>query len=233
MRIIPAIDLQAGRTVRLLYGDFDRETVYDSDPPAVAQRWIAAGAGLIHVVDLDGARQDRPAQLDLVAAIAAVAPIQVGGGIRTCEDVAAVLGIGAQRVVIGTPALNPSLVAEMVAAHEDRLIVALDTKGGKVAVRGWTEASDWTLLDLAQRLMEAGVQRFLHTDIERDGALTSPNYESLASLIALGAPVIASGGVASLDQIDRLRELGAEAVIVGRALYEQAFTLEEAIDRAG
>lgn len=233
MLIIPAIDLRAGRTVRLLYGDFERETVYGTDPVAVACRWQAGGAELLHVVDLDGARQDRPVQLDLVASIATVLPVQVGGGIRSQEDVASVLGIGAQRVVIGTPALNPTLVAALVAEHGPRLVVALDTKGGKVAVRGWTEASDWTLLNLAQRLLDVGVQRFLHTDIERDGALTSPNYDSLAALIALGAPVIASGGVASLDQIDRLRSLGAEAVIVGRALYEQAFSLEEAIARAG
>lgn len=233
MLIIPAIDLQAGRTVRLLRGDFQQETVYGTDPIAVARRWRDQGAELLHVVDLDGARLGRPAQLDLVRAIAAVVPTQMGGGLRTEEDVAAVLASGVRRVVLGTAALDLDLIGALAATHGDRLVVALDTREGKVAVAGWTEASDWSLLDLAERLIAAGVRRFLHTDVERDGALTSPNYASLAALIGLGAPVIASGGVASLDHIRRLRTLGAEAAIVGRALYEGVVDLGEAMAHAG
>ena len=220
MLIIPAIDLQAGRAVRLLRGDFSKETVYGDDPVAVAQRWLAEGAELLHVVDLDGARAGSPVQSDLVRRIAKVAPIQLGGGLRTAEDVAQAIEAGVQRVVLGTSALDMALIRDLAENYGDRFVVALDTKSGKVAVQGWTEESDWTLLDLARALMDTGVPRFLHTDVERDGAMTSPNYTSLGALIALGAPVIASGGVASPGDIRRLREIGAEAAIVGRALYE-------------
>lgn len=233
MLIIPAIDLQGGRTVRLLRGDFAQETVYSDDPAAVAQQWVEAGAQLVHVVDLDGARAGLPVQLDLVRSIAAEAPVQLGGGLRTAHDVTCAFAAGVERVVLGTAALDLAFVRTLAAEHGDRLVVALDTREGKVAVRGWVEASEWTLTDLARELQQAGVRRFLHTDVERDGALTSPNFTSLQGLIALGSPVIASGGVASLAHIERLRDLGAEAVIVGRALYEGAFDLPEAIAHAG
>lgn len=233
MLIIPAIDLRAGRAVRLLHGEFDRETVYGDDPVSVARQWRAAGAQLLHVVDLDGARQGRPAQLDLIRAIAAEAPIQVGGGLRTAGDVAAARAAGAERLVLGTAALDGDLVTQLAEQYGERLIVALDTRDGQVAIQGWTEQSTWSLLDLARRLIDLGVCRFLHTDVERDGALTSPNFSSLQDLIALGTPVIASGGVATLEHIRRLGEIGAEAVIVGRALYEGTLTLEEAMACAG
>jgi phosphoribosylformimino-5-aminoimidazole carboxamide ribonucleotide (ProFAR) isomerase len=149
------------------------------------------------------------------------------------DHVAQAVSVGAQRVVLGTAALDLELVQTLVALYGDRLVVALDTKDDKVAVRGWAERSDWSLLDLAQALIGAGVGRFLHTDVERDGAMTSPNFTSLRQLVALGRPVIASGGVSSLDDLRRLREGGTEAVIVGRALYEGAFRLEEALALAG
>jgi phosphoribosylformimino-5-aminoimidazole carboxamide ribotide isomerase len=233
MLIIPAIDLQAGRAVRLLRGDFAQETVYGDDPVAVARRWVERQASLLHVVDLDGTRVGRPVQLHLVQQIAAVAPVQVAGGLRTAEDAARAIAAGAQRIVLGTAALNVSFTRELVELYGDRLVVALDTRGEKVAVRGWTEESGRTLLDLAQELVrDAGVRRFLHTDVERDGTLTSPNYASLEALIALGVPVIASGGVSSLEDIRRLRDIGAEAVIVGRALYEGTVDLEEVMAMA-
>lgn len=233
MLIIPAIDLQAGRCVRLLRGDFAQETVYGDDPVQVAHHWCEAGASLLHVVDLDGARFGHPAQLELVRRIAATIPVQVGGGLRTEADVQAVVDAGAQRVVVGTGALDLDFARGLADRYADRLIVALDTRDGQVAVQGWVEQSEWTLLDLARALIEAGVQRFLHTDVERDGALTSPNFTSLEALIALGAPVIASGGVASLEHIRQLRDLGAESTIVGRALYERSFDLQEAVAIAG
>lgn len=229
MLIIPALDLQAGRCVRLLRGEFAKETVYGGDPVRVARRWREAGAELLHVVDLDGARQGRPVQLELIGTMASIAPLQVGGGLRTREDVERALELGATRVVLGTAALDAALVATLAQRYADRLVVALDTRDGMVAIHGWTEATGWTMLDLARALLDAGVQRFLHTDVERDGTLTSPNYTSLEALIALGAPVIASGGVSSLDDLRRLREVGAEAAIVGRALYEGAIDLGEAI----
>ena len=232
MRVIPAIDLRGGRCVRLLRGDFNRETVYGEDPAEVASRWRAEGAELLHVVDVDGARLGHPAQLDVVAQVASIAAIQLGGGLRTQQDVAQALEL-AQRAVLGTAALDRTLIGRLATAYGDRLVVALDTRDGTVAVQGWTEASGRTLLDLARDLLDAGVKRFLHTDVERDGTLTSPNYHSLEALIGLGAPVIASGGVASLEDIRQLRQVGAEAVIVGRALYEGTIDLREAIEIAG
>ncbi len=233
MLIIPAIDLQDGRCVRLLRGDFAQETMYGDDPVAMAGRWYRAGARVLHVVDLDGARLGRPVQMELIRSMAAQAPVQVGGGLRTSANVEYAFEAGARRVVLGTAALDLDLIAGLVTSRADQLIVALDTRGDTVAVRGWVEASDWSLLDLARALIEVGVRRFLHTDVERDGALTSPNFASLERLAALGMPVIASGGISSLADIDRLRESGAEAAIVGRALYEETFTLEEAMAHAG
>jgi phosphoribosylformimino-5-aminoimidazole carboxamide ribotide isomerase len=233
MLVIPAIDLRSGRTVRLLLGDFNRETVYSDDPVSVARRWVSEGASLLHVVDLDGAQMGRPVQAETVRRISAVAPVQAGGGIRTMQDVEDILKAGVQRVVLGTAALDSSLLREVVARHRESLVVALDTRSGTVAVQGWTDVSGRALLDVARQLIELGVPRFLHTDVERDGALTSPNFASLESLVALGVPVIASGGVASLDHIRRLRDLGAEAVIVGRALYEGTIDLKEAMALAG
>lgn len=233
MRVIPAIDLRQGRAVRLRQGDFAQETVYGDDPVVVARRWRDEGAEIVHVVDLDGARSGSPVQLDVVGAITRVLPVQVGGGLRTDDDVARAFEAGAQRVVVGTAALDLDLVAALVVEHAPNLVVALDTRSGVVATQGWTQESERTLIELAQEMIDVGVQRFLHTDIERDGTLTEPNLESLEALIALGAPVIASGGVSSLDDLVRLRDLGAEAAIVGRALYEGAFTLPQAIERAG
>lgn len=232
MDIFPAIDLQQGRCVRLLRGDFAQETVYHDDPVAAAREWMDAGAPLLHVVDLDGTRQGHPAQLDLIQRIAAIAPIEVGGGLRTALDVERVLAAGARRAVLGTAALDRNLVQSLTQQYGERLVVALDTRAGYVTVQGWMQQSEWTMLDLAQALIEVGVRRFLHTDVERDGAMVHPNYASLHSLIALGVPVIASGGVASLQDIRRLRAAGAEAVIVGRALYEGAFPLQEAVAHA-
>ena len=140
---------------------------------------------------------------------------------------------GVQRVVVGTGALDLEFARNLAERYGERLIVALDTRDGKVAVQGWVEQSEWTMLDLARALIDAGVQRFLHTDVERDGALTSPNFTSLRELLSLGVPVIASGGVASLEHIRQLRDLGAEAVIVGRALYERTIDLQEAVAIAG
>jgi phosphoribosylformimino-5-aminoimidazole carboxamide ribotide isomerase len=232
MLVIPAIDLQRGRAVRLVQGNFERETVYGEDPVAVARRWREAGAEIVHVVDLDGARLGEPRQLELVRALADEVPVQIGGGLRTEADVAAAIETGARRVVLGTAALDLDLVTTLVVEYGEWMVVALDTRSGTVATEGWTQESQRTLIELAEALIGVGVQRFLHTDVERDGTLTQPNFDSLGELVALGTPVIASGGVSSLEDIERLRELGAEAVIVGRALYEGAFTLEEAAARA-
>lgn len=219
--------------MRLVQGDFAKETVYGDDPVTVAQRWRADGAELLHVVDLDGTRAGRPMQLDLVESLAGVMPVQMGGGLRTAEDVQQAFERGVERVVLGTAALDRNLIMELARMYADRLVVALDTRDGMVAVQGWTELSGQTMLDVAHHLREVGVQCFLHTDVERDGMLTSPNYGSLASLIALGTPVIASGGVSSIEHVRRLKSIGAEAAIIGRALYEGTVDLREAMAVAG
>jgi len=219
--------------VRLLQGDFDQETVYGDDPVTVARRWQADGAELLHVVDLDATRAGHPMQMDLVESLAGVMPLQMGGGLRTAEDVQQAFERGVERVVLGTAALDRNLIMELARMYADRLVVALDTRDGMVAVQGWTELSGQTMLDVAHHLREVGVQRFLHTDVERDGTLTSPNYGSLAPLIALGTPVIASGGVSSIEHVRRLKSIGAEAAIIGRALYEGTVDLREAMAVAG
>lgn len=219
--------------MRLLQGDFDQETVYGDDPVTVARRWQADGAELLHVVDLDATRAGHPMQMDLVESLADVMPLQMGGGLRTAEDVQQAFERGVERVVLGTAALDRNLIMELARMYADRLVVALDTRDGMVAVQGWTELSGQTMLDVAHHLREVGVQRFLHTDVERDGTLTSPNYGSLASLIALGTPVIASGGVSSIEHVRRLKSIGAEAAIIGRALYEGTVDLREAMAVAG
>lgn len=229
MTVIPAIDLRSGRSVRLLRGDFGQQTVYSDDPIAVTRHWREAGAELVHVVDLDGAKDGAPRQLPLIKRLAATMPVQAGGGLRTEDDLAAALEAGARRVVVGTAALNPDFTVRMVETYGDRLVVALDARRGVVAVDGWTRATAYRLLDLARSLADAGVKRFLHTDVDRDGTLSSPNYESLEALIDLGIPVLASGGVASVEDVRRLREIGVEAVIVGRALSEGRIDLHEAV----
>lgn len=215
-----------------MQGDFERETVYGDDPIEVARRWRDEGAEIVHVVDLDGARAGEPRQLDLIRTMTQTVPVQAGGGLRTEADVARAVEAGVQRLVVGTAALDMDLVAALLVEYGEWLVVALDTRSGIVATEGWTQESERTLIELAEQLIGLGVQRFLHTDVERDGTLTEPNLGSLRELIALGVPIIASGGVSSLDDISRLRDLGAEAVIVGRALYESMFTLPEAIARA-
>jgi phosphoribosylformimino-5-aminoimidazole carboxamide ribotide isomerase len=233
MEVIPAIDLRGGRCVRLLQGDYARETQFSDDPVAVARRWEQAGAPRIHVVDLDGAREGGPRNLEIVADIArAVAvPLQLGGGIRSLALAEKALAAGVQRVVIGTvAALEVSLAEEMIRAFGDRLIITLDTRSGLVAVRGWQEATHLKAVELARRLEAVGARRFIFTDIRRDGMLSGPNVDALRRLRrAVSVPVIASGGIASLHHLRKIADAGAEGAIVGRALYVGELNLEEAV----
>jgi phosphoribosylformimino-5-aminoimidazole carboxamide ribotide isomerase len=231
--IIPAIDLRGGRPVRLYQGDYARETVYGDDPVAVARAWAAGGASRLHVVDLDGARAGTPAHLAILAAIAAALtiPVEFGGGIRTRAGAEAALAAGAERVIVGTAAIeNPALARELAAALGPRLVLGVDARDGLVATRGWLSGSGVAATELVAEAAGWGVQRVIFTDIGRDGTLTEPNYASLAAVIAASAvPVIASGGVAQVEHLRRLRALGAEGAIVGKALYDGAFRLEEAL----
>jgi phosphoribosylformimino-5-aminoimidazole carboxamide ribotide isomerase len=234
--LYPAIDIRGGQAVRLLQGDYERETAYDADPVDAARRWAGEGAEFLHVVDLDGAKAGEPRNLEAVGRIAAAVecPIQVGGGLRDAASVAAVLGAGAERVVIGTAALrDPELLAAALERHGERIVVSVDARGGRVSLSGWTETSDVDVADAVADLGERGVARFLCTAIEVDGTMEGPALDELRRIAAAtDAKVIASGGVGTLAHLESLaREAPAnvEGAIVGRALYERRFTVEEAV----
>jgi phosphoribosylformimino-5-aminoimidazole carboxamide ribotide isomerase len=234
--LYPAIDIRGGKAVRLLQGDYERETTYDADPVDAARRWADEGARFLHVVDLDGAKAGESRNLEAVRRVAAAVgcPIQVGGGLRDAASVEAVLGAGATRVVIGTAALrDPAFLEAMLREHGDRVVVSVDAREGRVALQGWTEAGEERVVDAVATLGERGVGRFLCTAIEVDGTMEGPALGELERIAAsTDAQVIASGGVGSLADLEALAALTApnlEGVIVGRALYERRFSVAEAI----
>lgn len=235
MIVIPAVDLRAGRCVRLREGRADAETVFSEDPVAVATQWKVLGAERLHVVDLDGAFAGAPRQTTLIARIvAAVAPLQVevGGGLRDVSAVDAVLEAGARWAVVGTrAALDRAFLRDLCRAFGDRIIVAVDARGANVAVKGWTEVIDDTVTDVGRRAHEAGAAALLYTDVSRDGMERGPNVEDTAALArAVPMPILASGGVAEIADIARLAAVpGVAGVVVGRALYGGALTLPAAI----
>ncbi len=243
MEIIPSIDLRAGQVVHLRQGDYGMQTVYSADPLAVVSLFSRAEPARIHIVDLDGALAGSPQQLDLVAAMvkAASVPIEFGGGLRSIESVKAVLDLGVERVVLGTAAIqNPPLVRQAVSMFgAERVTVGLDAANGVVSINAWKESGGITAKELMALM---GVGRFVYTDIARDGTLSSPNFDAVASLIRHGKDlvvagdwpsepqIIASGGVASLAHLQRLAVLGVEGTIVGSAIYQGAVDLGEAIE---
>jgi phosphoribosylformimino-5-aminoimidazole carboxamide ribotide isomerase len=236
MIVYPAIDLMGGRAVRLRQGDPDRRTTVGDDPVALARRWVASGARWLHVVDLDAALAGAPRHLDLVADIcrATGVPVQVGGGLRTPDHLRAAFDAGASRVVLGTAALDDDLLAAAVAEFGDRLTASVDARDGRVAADGWRRIAPRTVLDHGRRLAAAGVRRLIYTDVARDGMLGGPDVTVLAELVrATGVAVIASGGIASADDLRAVAAAGAEGAIVGRALYEGRLTLAEALAAAG
>ncbi|HWO42441.1 MAG TPA: 1-(5-phosphoribosyl)-5-[(5-phosphoribosylamino)methylideneamino]imidazole-4-carboxamide isomerase [Candidatus Eisenbacteria bacterium] len=240
MLVIPAIDIKDGRCVRLYQGDMARSTVYFDRPLAAARHWQREGARLIHIVDLDGAVQGRPVHLREVEAICKETGlvVQLGGGLRSAETVETVLAIGVARAVIGTAAYDdPDLLRRLCASFPDRIIAGIDARDGKAAVQGWTETTGADAVALARRCESAGVARIIYTDIERDGTRAGVNVEATGRLArSVRIPVIASGGVGSLEDLRRLKTLeqeGVEGVIVGSALYTGAFSLHQAIEAAG
>jgi phosphoribosylformimino-5-aminoimidazole carboxamide ribotide isomerase len=233
--LLPAIDIRDGRAVRLLKGDYDRETAYHDDPVVAAKRWADAGASWLHVVDLDGARAGEPVNLEHVRRIVAgvAIPVQLGGGLRDSKKVEEAISAGAERVVLGTAAVrDPDLAEAIASAHGDRVVAAVDARAGQVAAEGWTEPSGIGPADLAAKLAERGVRRFIYTPVEVDGTMEGPDTESLREVAgATDAGLIYSGGVGSLDDLRALAELdlpNLEGVIVGRALYEERFGVAEA-----
>jgi len=234
--LYPAIDIRGGKAVRLLQGDYARETTYDADPVDAARRWAGEGAEFLHVVDLDGAKAGEPRNLESVRRIAAAVecPIQVGGGLRDEASVAALLDAGAARVVIGTAALrDPAFLERVLEAHGKRVIVSVDAREGKVALAGWLEVSDVDVAAAVAELGGRGVSRFLCTAIEVDGTMEGPAIGELGRIAAATeAQVIASGGVGDLADLEALAEMDApniEGAIVGRALYERRFAVAEGI----
>jgi phosphoribosylformimino-5-aminoimidazole carboxamide ribotide isomerase len=236
--IIPAIDLRGGRCVRLFQGDYARETVFGEDPVAMARYWAALGARRLHVVDLDGAREGRSVQLPLVGKMvqAVQIPIELGGGLRTLADLRSALAVGVERLVIGTAALGAGegsagerFRAACRKEMSGRVIVGLDARAGKLAVRGWTQTTQRDTFEFARVLRDEGFGRVIYTDISRDGALSGPNVEHLTRLLGLdGLAVIASGGIRSIEDLQAVASAGAEGAIVGQALYSGDLDLVEA-----
>lgn len=236
MIVIPAVDIKDGRCVRLLQGKMDQETVFSDDPTAMAQRWQAEGAELIHLVDLNGAVDKTPRNRATVERILAgvEVPLQLGGGIRDMATIEAYLQMGIARIVLGTEAIrNPGLVAQAARAFPGHIVVGIDARDGFVAVEGWTETTRTTAVELARRFEDVGIAAINFTDIHRDGMQRGPNLEATRQVAeAVAIPVVASGGVSSLEDIRNIRSLepaGVTGVITGKALYSGALKLSEAI----
>jgi phosphoribosylformimino-5-aminoimidazole carboxamide ribotide isomerase len=237
MEIVPAIDIRGGRCVRLYQGDYGRETVFADDPVEVARRWQDEGAPRLHVVDLDGAREGRPVNAELVGRIVAVArvPVQVGGGLRDMPAIQRYLDTGVGRVVLGTAAVRDrTLLAEALAQYGQRIVVSVDARAGQVAVQGWEQETQLAAAELIGELAALGVPRFVYTDTARDGTLEGPDFAAIESLMAgIRAPVIYAGGVSRIDDLVRLAPLGLEGAIVGKALYTRDIILREALEVLG
>jgi len=229
--VYPAIDVLDGRVVRLAQGDPTQVTVEGGDPVTAAARFAAEGASWLHLVDLDGAFRGSPtAELVQRVAAASVVPLQVGGGYRSLASIDDALDAGAARVLVGTAALSPGFLEQAVARFGERLVVAVDVRGGRVAVEGWTGESSATAQELAARCRETGVSRLLVTSTSRDGSLAGPDLELLNAVReASQLPVLAAGGIASLEDLSAVRELGCEGAVAGSALWRGRFTLAEAV----
>lgn len=233
--IVPSVDLRGGRVVRLKQGDYGQQLNYDVDPIETARSFAAAGARWMHIVDLDGAKEGRPAQTDLITRMIAASGlnVQVGGGIRATDDILRLLQAGAARVVVGTKALEDWAWFDKL-VHEpefhQKIVLALDAKGGVVATRGWTETSGKLAVDVAKQVSDWPIAAILYTDVAKDGMMTGPNFEQTRKLAEAGKiPVIASGGVGSIEHIRTLTQLPVWGVIVGRSLYEGTVDLKEAL----
>ena len=240
MIIIPAIDLRGGRCVRLTQGQASAETVYSENPVAIAKQWYEAGAEMLHIVNLDGAMNlDDSKNIRVMSDILYQInlPIQFGGGVRAVDEVQRLDELGVTRIVVGTAAIeNPQLLQALLDDFGSTIVVGIDAREGKVALRGWQKTADMTAVDLALKVADMGVERIVYTDIARDGMLSGINLEATREIAELsGLKVTASGGVATLDDIylvKELEEFGVDSLIIGKALYEGAFTLEEALDAA-
>jgi phosphoribosylformimino-5-aminoimidazole carboxamide ribotide isomerase len=231
--IIPAIDIRDGRCVRLYQGDYRQETVFSDDPVEIALEWQSRGAPRLHIVDLDGAARGEVVNLDIITEIAraVLVPTQLGGGIRRIETVEQLLKAGVERVILGTAAVeDPGLVEQACRRFRESVIVSIDARDGYLATRGWLRDTDMRAVELAKFMVGVGVRRFIYTDIDRDGTLTEPNFSATAELInAIKEPVIAAGGISSINHLRMLKSLGAEGAIIGKALYTGDIDLKQAL----
>ena len=234
MKIWPAVDIRGGQCVRLIQGDYDQETVYGANPADMAIRWASDGAGQIHLVDLDGARDGSTANRQAVAEIvnSVEVPCQLGGGIRDRVTVAEYLGLGVERLVIGTKAQkDPDWLSAICKEFPERIVIGLDARSGMVATDGWLQTSETPASELAKRYSKLPIAGIVYTDITRDGMLKGPNLEALKDIIdAVDVPVIASGGVTTSEDVTEIAKLGAAGCIIGRSLYEGKMTLADAMD---
>jgi phosphoribosylformimino-5-aminoimidazole carboxamide ribotide isomerase len=233
MEVIPAVDIKGGKCVRLYQGDYNRETVFSEDPVAAALNWQAQGAGRLHVVDLDGAAGGEMRNIAVVEAVVKQVglPVQLGGGIRYEATVARLLAIGINRVILGTAAVeNSELVERLCRKYGEAIVVGIDARDGRVATRGWLKDTGVTAVELAQRMVDLGVKRIIYTDIRRDGTLTEPNYAGVVEMVGgVKAKIIVAGGISALGHLKKLKELGVEGAIVGKALYTGDINLKEAL----
>jgi phosphoribosylformimino-5-aminoimidazole carboxamide ribotide isomerase len=237
MEIIPAVDIRAGRCVRLYQGDYKQETVFDEDPVTAALLWYSQGARWLHIIDLDGAAAGRPQNTKVVEEIVKESGllIELGGGIRQEAVAERLLRQGVSRIILGTAAIeNRELVKKLCQRFGEAIAVSLDARDGKIAIRGWQKNTVVEVLQLSQEMVDAGVRCFIYTDIKRDGTLTEPNFDMIDRLLAqTDIPVIVAGGISRLEHLRRLKELGAEGAIIGKALYTGDINLGEAIINFG
>ncbi|MBC8274545.1 MAG: 1-(5-phosphoribosyl)-5-[(5-phosphoribosylamino)methylideneamino]imidazole-4-carboxamide isomerase [Chloroflexi bacterium] len=233
MELIPAVDIKGGKCVRLYQGDYNQETVFSENPVAVALNWQAQGAGRLHVVDLDGAASSEPRNIAVVEAIVKQVglPVQLGGGIRDEATVAKLLAIGVNRVILGTAAVEkPEIVERLCQKYGEAIVVGIDARDGLVATHGWKKSTEVAALALGRRMAAIGVRRLIYTDIKRDGTLTEPGFEAIAEMVkGVNLPIIAAGGISALSHLRKLKELGVEGAIVGKALYSGDINLKEAL----
>ena len=233
MEVIPAIDIRGGKCVRLYQGDYSQETVFFEDPVAVALNWKAQGAHRLHIVDLDGAAKGEVSNLVVIEAIVKQTglPVQLGGGIRDEATVEKLLGMGLDRVILGTVVVEkPELVRSLCRKFGEAIVVGIDARDGLVATRGWVKDSGVTALKLAQKMVEFGIRRIIYTDIKRDGTLSEPNYAGIEEMVnGVKAKIIAAGGISDLGHLRKLAELGVEGAIIGKALYTANIDFKQAL----
>ncbi|MCR4435198.1 MAG: 1-(5-phosphoribosyl)-5-[(5-phosphoribosylamino)methylideneamino]imidazole-4-carboxamide isomerase [Clostridiales bacterium] len=236
MKVYPAIDVQNGKCVRLVQGNFNNVTVYSDDPVDMALQWERLGAEYLHVVDLDGARTGQPQNIAVISEMAVNLgiPLQVGGGIRTIEMIEIILCKGIQRIILGTSAVkDPNLVKNAVKTFENNIVIGIDARDGMVAIEGWAKTSEFTAVGFAKKMEELGAKTIIYTDISKDGTLSGPNLKAMEEMVnSVKIEVIASGGVSTLQDIKNLREIGMHGVIIGKALYTGDIDLREAIEIA-